>query len=753
MSTINEFLAGNPDLLHRLSPAARSVYLEVCASMAHLRSRIANDFFVQTLFHLEALESNPQKIRKQKGVLQLSRLNWALVLPYFEAVKELPADEKIIHRWTLLAKRLAQKDIDVGLTFLEQTPKALETLELEEIWIWGEQALTALKSRNRVWKSVKAYLEESAMVRCSILLTRWMFFLEQADHIAVRSPSAAQSFIRHGNRACLLLNDEETVQWVNDGIEECRTDEELESFFSGTSLKALEKRDSLASGVSLKDRSNTLQLICEAILGRPVKIRSNTALVGQKGFSGSAATDGRTIFIPDIVPSFGLMKLMTLHQAVLLDHEKFLEISGKIVFDPIALHRDADRRLLEGLPNIRGDMERLSGGLPCDYPEKLARAFRGSLPWWGDILPQLRNETDATIRIIQEKVADYGDMPPELVESLLASMMADGERNTDALWEMFREMMDNMVFDSPDAEELGENVKTFFYNEWDQNLSDYKMEWCLVRQRVANDDPNGFVEDIRSRLHGIVNLIRRQFTRLKPERFNKFRAQPAGDGLDIDALVEAMVDMRSGSFLSENVYIRRDKRIRDVAVLFLLDLSGSTEEEVGGRRVIDIQKEAMVLMAEALDSLDDPYAIYGFSSEGRHRIDMFTIKEFAEPYSERIQYRLGNLEPLGLTRMGAVLRHGLHKLDSTQAAVKLMVILTDGRPYDLEYGNLDYAVADTRKALKELRQKRVHPFIITSDKKSSDYLKKIAPQTQSIILQNVEQLPRQLPAIYKRLTV
>ena len=279
------------------------------------------------------------------------------------------------------------------------------------------------------------------------------------------------------------------------------------------------------------------------------------------------------------------------------------------------------------------------------------------------------------------------------------------------------------------------------------------MEWCLVRQRMADDEPNRFVEEIRSRLHGIIGLIRRQFTRLKPERFKKYRAQPTGDGLDIDALVEAVVDMRSGSFLSENVYIRRDKRIRDVAVLFLLDLSGSTEEEVNGRRVIDIQKEAMVLMAEALDSLDDPYAIYGFSSEGRHRVDLFVIKDFAEPYNDQIQYRLGNLEPLGLTRMGAVLRHGLHKLDSTQAAVKLMVILTDGRPYDLEYGNLDYAIADTRKAIQEVRQKRIHPFIITSDQKSTDYLQRIAPQTQSIILPKVELLPTLLPAIYKRLTV
>jgi Mg-chelatase subunit ChlD len=753
MGAIEDFLKENPDLLPRLTSTAQSVYLEICASMAHLRSRKAKDFFIQTLLDIEALEGKPLQKRKQKGVLRLSRLNWALVTPYFDAVHFLPPDEKTVHRWTLLAEKLAQKDIDVGLAFLTQTPNALETLDLEEIWTWGQQAVKALNSKNRVWRPVKAYLEESAAARCSIPLTRWSFYLEQADRIAARSPSAAQTFIRHGNRACLLLNEAETIQWISDGLAECRTEEELETFFSGTSLKALEKRDDLVSGVSLKERSNTLSLICEAVLGRPVKIRSNAALAGQKDFTGGSATDGRTIFLPDMVPNFNLMKLMTLHQAMLLEHEHFLETSGKILFDPLALHLDADRRMLNRLPNIRGDMEQLSRGLPPNYPEKLAREFRGPLPWWGDILPQLRSDTDTTIRIIQDKAAVYGDVSPELVESLLTSMMADGQREVDALWRLFQEMLDNMVFDSPDPEDLEENVKTFLYREWDQNLSDYKMEWCLVRQRIAEDEPNIFVEEIRSRLHGIIGLIRRQFTRLKPERFKKYRAQPIGDGLDIDALVEAMVDMRSGSFLSENVYIRRDKRIRDVAVLFLLDLSGSTEEEVNGRRVVDIQKEAMALMAEALDSLDDPYGIYGFSSEGRHRVDFFVVKDFAEPYSDQIQYRLGNLEPLGLTRMGAVLRHGLHKLDNTQAAVKLMVILTDGRPYDLDYGNLDYAIADTRKAIQEVRQKRIHPFIITSDKKSTDYLRRIAPQTQSIILPRVELLPTLLPAIYKRLTV
>jgi nitric oxide reductase activation protein len=388
------------------------------------------------------------------------------------------------------------------------------------------------------------------------------------------------------------------------------------------------------------------------------------------------------------------------------------------------------------------------------HPEKLKRTGPVPKPWWGDILPDLLKKTDETITWVTEKaIEQYEDIPPELLESLLSTMMAGGQREPDMLWKLLGEMLNNIEFTSPDAEELAESVKTFFYKEWDQKIADYKLDWCQVRQRIAKEDPNDFVIQIKERLGGIISLIRKQFMKLKPENFRKYRAQPTGDALDIDALVQTLTDMRSGAAMSENVYIRRDKRIRDVAVFFLVDLSGSTDEPVNGRRIIDIQKEAMVIMAEALEALGDPYAIYGFSSEGRFRVDMFNVKDFNEPYDEKVQYRLGNLEPLGLTRLGAVVRHSTAKLEDVDAVIKLLVILTDGRPYDMEYGNLEYAISDTKKAIQKARSKNIHPFIITSDQKGSDYLQMISPQTECVILPKVELLPTLLPALYRRLTV
>lgn len=775
-SPLEEFLKGNPGLLDALKPAGREAFHKICGSITHWRSRKANEYFIQIFKNLQDAEKSPFHNLIVNGALRISKIHWSLTRPYFDAARALPEHGDFIEDWIELVSLIGVQDIDVATAFLEQTPRALDTIGRDHFFTWGEQALDALTLGRKVWKAAKAYLIESVQNQCTTPLTRWQFFLNQAGRIAEVSPTAAKVFIEHGNRVCLLLSDEETIEWIDDGLagfapekkqkgwgarqlrshgrpEGAKTEQDLINYFSGTSQKALEKRDGFAKGVLLKARSNTLALICEAYLGQQVRIRSNTSLTMVPGFSGGAATDGRTIYLPDKVPQFSLYKLMALHQSMLMRFDIWQKDCGHKEFDPFALHLEADRQLLERLPGLFNEMKSLTeGALPAVYPLELDRELFSQLPWWGDILPGLVRDTNATISKLKEKAEDRTDLPPEVIESLVTNMMADGERDVNGLWSRLMDIFDTVIL-SPDAEELEENVRTFFYREWDDDLSDFKMDWCLVRQRQIKDDPNPFVSEVRDRLHGIIGLIRRQFTRLKPERFKKYRAQPFGDALDIDALVEAWVDRKCGSFLSENIYVRRDKRLRDVAVLFLLDMSGSTEEKVHGRRVIDIQKEAMVLMAEALESLGDKYGLYGFTSEGRFRVDFFNIKDFNEPWSEQAFHRLGNVEPKELTRMGAVLRHAIYKFDSVQATIKLMVIMTDGRPYDYEYGGLNYAIADTKNAVQEARRHNIHPFIITSDQKGASYLKRISPETQSIILRKVELLPVMLPAIYKRLTV
>lgn len=753
LTSLQSFLQSHPDLIGRLDGVRLDAFLRLGAQVSHLRSRRAVGFYMDTFLKLEKLGDSPDTHKILQGALIVGSRHWAALIPYLDTAVKLDPQEDFFHEVLMFARLLMEVDIDVAVTFLKELPAAVDILGKNEVIPWGEKALTAVEETRSVSHAARAYLQESVANRCVTTPERWTFNLVQAARISERCPHAAEEFIRSGGRVCLLLDEPETIRWVDDGLALCSTVDELRSYFGGRSQKALEARDGLMTGIALKDRKGSIALICEAYLKRAVKIRSNSILVGLPFFSGGPATDGRSVFLPAMVKSYGLLKLMALHQATLPAEEAWWEELERGTLTPAEMHLLADRVLLNRLPGLIGEMRKCADReMPESYPDCDSSSVSGGFPWWGEILPHLVEETRTNVRLIREHLEEQEDVPPHLIEALMESVLSQGERDGNELLKRLSAMLDQIDFESPEAEDLGENVKTFMYKEWDMDLSDYKMDWVLVRRRPAEEDPNNFVPELRDRLHGIIALIRRQFVRLRPEHFKKYKAQPYGDDLDIDALVQAIVEARSGSSLSENIYIRRDKRLRDVAVLFLLDLSGSTEEKVEGKRIVDIQKEGMALMAEALDSLGDPFAVYGFSTEGRFRVDIFTVKTFNEPYGERVQYRLGNLEPGKMTRMGAVIRHATAELEKVQAKVKLMVIMTDGRPYDLEYGRLDYAVADTAKAFREARRSRIHPFIITSDQQGVTYLRRICSQTQSIILPRVELLPKVLPALYRRLT-
>ncbi len=284
---------------------------------------------------------------------------------YFQALPALPDDEDFILRWTIFAFYLATQDIDAAIAFLTETPQAAKALGQDRLSPWGRQALEGLSYGKIMWKSVRAYLEESAADRCATPLERWRFLLQEAARLARVSPNASEAFIRAGSRFCLLLDENEVREWVTEGLSTSVSEEELIQYFRGISLKALERRDGIASGVALKDRANTLSLICEALLGKSVPIRSNTNLIGVSGFSGGAATDGRTIFLPDRAPDFVLFKLMALHQAMLIGEVPWDRERLNSPEQIWSLQVEADARVLERLPGLKVQMDRLA---PPDTP-------------------------------------------------------------------------------------------------------------------------------------------------------------------------------------------------------------------------------------------------------------------------------------------------------------------------------------------------------------------------------------------------
>lgn len=301
--------------------------------------------------------------------------------------------------------------------------------------------------------------------------------------------------------------------------------------------------------------------------------------------------------------------------------------------------------------------------------------------------------------------------------------------------------------------EDGTDWETHSYPEWDAEKGVYRPDWCTVRCRDMRTGDPAFVTDTIARYRGEVHLIRRQFERLSPKRIQRFFRQQDGDELDLDALVDALADREAGAPMSDKVFVRRDKKQRDVAVLFLLDMSDSTDQLVGdGQRVVDVEKQGLVLLSEAVDRIGDRSAVMGFASHGRHRVDIFRIKHFQERFDRAVAGRISGVEPSGYTRLGAALRHAADHLSGVEAGVRLLVLLSDGRPYDLSYGDMRYAMEDTRAALAEIRRAGMKVFCVTVDPEGPAYLEHMFGANRYTVIQDVTHLPTRLPRIYKNLT-
>ena len=333
---------------------------------------------------------------------------------------------------------------------------------------------------------------------------------------------------------------------------------------------------------------------------------------------------------------------------------------------------------------------------------------------------------------------------------------------------------------------------TSVYDEWDFRAGDYRPRWCVVREKTMAEGDVGFWQTILQANANMIQELRRQFEQVRPETFRKVKRLQDGEEYDFDALVEAMVDMRLGLSLPDRVYWRRNKLERDVAVLFLLDMSASTGEAIdesrGGpdewdapnnpvdymlwlrnrragdgpprrtyKRIIDLEKESAILLIQALETLGDKYGIYGFSGYGRENVEYYTIKDLNENLTDRVHKRIDKITPLHATRMGPAIRHSVKKLDDIDAKTKVLFLISDGRPQDRGYSRegveKEYAVHDTRKALLEGKQKGIMPFCLTVDKAGHDYLKTMMGDMGYEVLSDISMLPQRLPELYKRLTV
>jgi nitric oxide reductase NorD protein len=326
-------------------------------------------------------------------------------------------------------------------------------------------------------------------------------------------------------------------------------------------------------------------------------------------------------------------------------------------------------------------------------------------------------------------------------------------------------------------EQRGEGA-SFYYDEWDYHISDYRQRWCRLREMAVDGDAGEFFNRTLLDYAQVIPEVRRQFQRIRPEMYRVVRGLEHGEDFDLNAVVNARVDRRARRPPSPKLYVARTREERDVATLFLIDMSASTDEPLQKppapasreddrtfsprpskpaappRRIIDVTKEALVIMAEALEEIGDAYAIYGFSGHGRTNVEFYLVKSFNESLSAAVKGRIGALEPKRSTRMGTALRHATEKLASVSCRSRHIILLSDGFPQDFDYGqdrrSNVYGLRDTTVALRECEAAGITPFCITVDKAGHDYLREMCDGARYMVIEDIAALPRELPKIYQR---
>jgi len=408
-------------------------------------------------------------------------------------------------------------------------------------------------------------------------------------------------------------------------------------------------------------------------------------------------------------------------------------------YPPIrALLSDADESI--SVPSVGLEPEALSDddkAIESRAAELLRTLEDGSE--WDDIRKQVQSQD--TDGLSYAEMSDWLDK----LDAPSGPMQADDDVESGSTQRIIRE---NVDFEG--------GVKQARYPEWDEGLGDYKPDWVCVSEYRLQAGASDFVDDVLAEHGAMIERLRRTFEALRPQAMRPKRGLSDGDTLDMDAVVSARVAHRAGVPGPIGLYRSRRPNSRDVSVAFLVDMSSSTNEHINtaGKRIIDVEREALVVTAEAIHALGDTMAIYGYSGFGRDQVAFYVAKEFGEPWGPQIRERIGRMGWKLENRDGAAIRHAVAKLKTAPGRERLLILLSDGKPLDGGCNRYHdaYSQEDTRMALLEARQAGIHPFCITVDPHGRGYLRQMYGDGGYTIIDSVEALPQRLPGLYRRLT-
>jgi len=291
------------------------------------------------------------------------------------------------------------------------------------------------------------------------------------------------------------------------------------------------------------------------------------------------------------------------------------------------------------------------------------------------------------------------------------------------------------------------------YDEWDYISQSYRPDWATVYERLHPSADAAKIDRLMEKHNGLAKRLKKMIEALKPQNKKRIRFQEEGDELDLDIAIRSIIDFKSGQVPDPRINTSHTTDSRNIAVMLLVDSSQSLNERNPdtGQTLLELSQEALAITAWTVDKLGDKFAIAGFSSDTRHEVRYQHIKGYSEQYCDEVKARISAMNASYSTRMGAAMRHAAHYLKSQQAEKKLMLILTDGEPADIDTKDPQVLIQDTRKAVEELKSQGIYSYCITLDPNADEYVETIFDNHYTVI-DHVDKLPEQLPQVFMKLT-
>ncbi|HNP51513.1 MAG TPA: nitric oxide reductase activation protein NorD [Nitrosomonas nitrosa] len=294
----------------------------------------------------------------------------------------------------------------------------------------------------------------------------------------------------------------------------------------------------------------------------------------------------------------------------------------------------------------------------------------------------------------------------------------------------------------------------YHYSEWDYQIQLERPSWVTVQEKRARSGDIQFIDNIAAQHKREISRMKFLLDAMQPQGVQRIRKLEDGDEIDINAAIHSLIDIRMGLQPDPRFMMRSVRKIRDISVLVLLDISESTNDMVSGQdfTVLDLTRQATVLLADAISKIGDPFAIHGFCSDGRHDVEYYRYKDFDQPYNDAPKAKLSGMTGQLSTRMGAAIRHASHYLKLQRSSKKLLLIITDGEPADVDVRDPQYLRYDTKKAVEEAGRSGIVTYCMSLDPRADQYVSRIFGARNYMVVDHVERLPEKLPLLYAGLT-